>query len=528
MKYRQTEESFWSRYGVYLLVFIAMIPALIFRDFTPDNELRYVSIAAESIDDGTFVAFTNHGEPYADKPPLYMWICMLGYWLFGNNCLWFVSLFSVIPAFVITEVMSRWSAPVMPRRWQVTSRLMLLSSVLYLGLALTMRMDMLMAMFIVLSLRVFYRIYSGDERVSLRWLFPVYIFLALFTKGPYGILIPLVSTILFLALERKIKSIGRYWGWRTWTILIGLSVIWFGAVFLEGGTPYLDNLLVKQTVGRAVKSFTHDEPFYYYFITIWYSIAPWSFAVIGVIIASLCSRRIRKELSETERFFLTTAVATMVMLSMVSSKLAVYLLPAFPFIIYGGALLFRHYEKSGWLRISLLVPLVIFAILPFALPVVEKKNDEFITMWVVLAVSLLSVGSIMGIICMFSKTRYRISKAFGILGVSIFLFLFCGGMAIPDFNPQIGYKDMAGKALKFCPSASTPIYTYNVRRPENLDVYLGREIQELQRKEGEEFHFPTSGILLIRQKDLGTTTTPVAVSGKYAIVVLTPNFKIDE
>ena len=81
---------------------------MVLRDFTPSNELRYLSIADEASRDGRFFAFTNQGEPYADKPPLYLWIVMLGKTLFGGHRMWFLALFSFVPAMVILRTMDRW------------------------------------------------------------------------------------------------------------------------------------------------------------------------------------------------------------------------------------------------------------------------------------------------------------------------------------------------------------------------------------------------------------------------------------
>ena len=58
--------------AVMLLVLLCVAPVLLFRDFSPANELRYLSIADEALADGHWFAFSNHGEPYADKPPLYL------------------------------------------------------------------------------------------------------------------------------------------------------------------------------------------------------------------------------------------------------------------------------------------------------------------------------------------------------------------------------------------------------------------------------------------------------------------------
>lgn len=74
------------KYRLYILVLLAFVPLMLLRDVTPNNELRYLSIADEAIRNGTLFAFTNHGLPYADKPPLYFWLLMAGKALFGRHC----------------------------------------------------------------------------------------------------------------------------------------------------------------------------------------------------------------------------------------------------------------------------------------------------------------------------------------------------------------------------------------------------------------------------------------------------------
>lgn len=56
------------KYRVYILVLLAFVPLMLLRDVTPNNELRYLSIADEAIRNGMLFAFTNHGVPYADNP----------------------------------------------------------------------------------------------------------------------------------------------------------------------------------------------------------------------------------------------------------------------------------------------------------------------------------------------------------------------------------------------------------------------------------------------------------------------------
>lgn len=272
---------------------------------------------------------------------------MLGKYLLGGHYMWFLSLFSLIPAFVITKVMDKWISAEVNETSRLTGMWMMMSCGLFTGMAVVLRMDMLMCMFITLSLYTFYKMVRKEGNLrKLSYLFPVYIFFAVFSKGPVGILIPLVATIVFLLITGRIRDIGRYWGWKTWGILLTGCILWFGAVYWEGGNAYLNNLLFHQTIDRAVNSFHHEEPFYYYFISIWYSLLPWSLLLIGGIITALWKKMHRTEL---QTFFLTIIVVTFVMLSLISSKIAVYMLPAFPFLYtYRSLICHTLSGTAGW------------------------------------------------------------------------------------------------------------------------------------------------------------------------------------
>ena len=211
--------------AVFLFTIICLIPEMLMRDFTPSNELRYLSIADEALAGGNFFAFFNHGTAYADKPPLYLWIVMLCKTLTGGHSVFALTLFSILPAFVIVWLMDRWVMSKASVSDRMAMAMMLLTCVMFLGTAVVIRMDMLMCMFIALALFTFWRMYElridgepdgGDAEVYKKcsWLLPVWIFMALFTKGPVGLLVPPVSIAVFLIVKRKWRDIGKYLGLR--------------------------------------------------------------------------------------------------------------------------------------------------------------------------------------------------------------------------------------------------------------------------------------------------------------------------
>lgn len=499
----------------------ALLPVLLFRDFTPSNELRYLSIADEALRNHTFFTFTNHGLPYADKPPLYLWIVMLCKWLTGAHRMWLLALFSLVPAVVIIRTMDRWVADELDTEERSLARMILLTCGLFLGVAVTLRMDMLMCMFIVLSLRTFWRMMTEPKnRIKNQWLFPIYIFLAVFTKGPVGLLVPLCSTVVFLLLKKRIRQFFRYWGWRTWGVLLGGSFFWFVAVYAEGGKEYLNNLLFHQTIDRAVNSFHHEAPFYYYFISIWYSLLPWVFLIIGLMVASLRRGIVRSDL---QRFFLTVALTTFGLLSCISAKLQIYLLPAFPFMVYSAMMALTRFQQSRWLRITVAIPAFLFVlILPVLLYLILGQAMVHLNQVLIyIAAGALTTGGGYALYYLFVKP-HKWLKAIRLIATSLLFALFLGGWAMPQINDEIGYANLCHKALELSREKGLQnFYSWRVSRAENMDVYLHQPVQILSEEETSPDSISSPAVLMLRVKDLAHFPGKDArMVGDYAVVAL--------
>ena len=330
----------WGRVGLYLL---CLLPVLIFRPLTPTNELKYLAIADEALRDGHFWCMYLDGAIYADKPPFFLWIVMGCRQLLGCHCAAVLELFSLLPALAVMLLFGRWCSRYgsLSGRGVFYGELAMLLTAWFLGSAVVVRMDMLMTLFITLAFYTFWKIRSGDGRPADRWLFGLWVFLAVFSKGPVGFLMPFVCLLAYAAVARDWHSFGRVWGWRTWLVLALLCGLWWFFAWREGGSAYLQELLGRQTFGRAVNAFHHKEPFYYYLYTILYAAAPAIFFSLPVIARTLFNRHRRAEIEPLPRFFLIVFATFFVMMSAFSSKLQVYLLPGFGFLNYAAVLLLR-------------------------------------------------------------------------------------------------------------------------------------------------------------------------------------------
>lgn len=479
-------EHAWLRYFSYLIL---LSISYIFRDYTPSNELKYISIVDEALSNNTWFAFFNQGYIYADKPPLFFWLMMVSKLILGDHCFLVYGLFALLPAAGVMMVMDKWMRLECKDTDPLLSNVLLGTTMMFIGSALVIRMDMLMTMFIVLSLYTFFKMYKGVDKPRDKYLLPLYIFLALFSKGPMGLIIPILSIIAFLIYKRSFKSIGKYLGWKQWLILVTLCLGWFAMVYVEGGSEYLNNLLFKQTVGRGINSFHHKEPLYYYIPRFFYAFAPWSIFYIVVVIKSLHKKLIK---TDTERFFLVIFVVNFIMLSVVSSKLDIYMLPLYPFLAYLAAIALPRFgsrlgnssQKDGLIKWSLLIPAIVLA-LPLIVLIIEKTIYPVaeldiihlsISVWI--GVVLLFAGSAWGVVCII-KNRYDsgiISTAAGLL-----LLVFTASFGLEDFNRYIGYGEVAGDAMEYAREAGIEDYAYyEYHKFSNMDTYLGKRMEYIE------------------------------------------------
>ena len=472
---------------VFVFCAVCLLPMMAMRDFTPSNELRYLSIADEAIANGHLFAFYNQGIPYADKPPLYFWIVMLCRLLFGHHSCLALSMFSLIPAFAIVGIMDRWVMKGKSAMNRMSVAGMTLTCVMFLGTMVVLRMDMLMCLFIVLALWTFYRMYTGEgSRRQDSLTLPLWIFLALFTKGPVGLLMPPLAIAVFLAVKRDWKGFRKYLGLKTWGIIAALSAVWLTCVWLEGGLEYINNLLFKQTVGRAVNAFTHARPFWFYLVTILWCLAPYTLLLIGSFMASLLPVRKAgaEKVSDLEILFLCTIISTAAMLSSFSSKLPIYLVPVLPFCVYLFPTVLDRIGERGWMRwsvgifqILLLcagIATLLFLSGSVTIPAAASLQDEYSFAReapVVNAVILLTLANAMG--TWFLIKRKSVNIPVLLLSAGLFLAAFSASAVLRDLNPYIGYGSICSRVPE-----GTDVATIFLHRPENIDVYTGRQITD--------------------------------------------------
>jgi 4-amino-4-deoxy-L-arabinose transferase-like glycosyltransferase len=265
-------------------------------------------------------------------------------------------------------------------------------------------------------------------------------------------------------------------------------------------------------VNRAIDAFHHKRPFYYYFTSIWYILAPWSLFIAAIVVAAWRKRTISTSM---ERLFLAIAAVTMFMLSAFSSKVDVYLLPALPFFVALALLLFQKNSNYSYERWFLALPIGLITIASGAglvligNPIIDIPSHPFIYVAMVM-LFIAGVGSLYQLF-----KAQNINQCINTFGLGLLLTIFLGSFALPAINDKIGYEGICKVSEKLMEQSSEKkYYRYHVRRGENMDVYLKQSPIEIDDKNFDQFK-DIKGVLIYRTKDLkNSMDLQQIVSGK--------------
>jgi len=346
---------------------------------------------------------------------------------------------------------------------------------------------------------------DGEVKVQ-SYLLPIWIFMALFTKGPVGLMMPIIAILVFLASQKELKRVGRYLGWKTWLIILVPAFLWLYFAWKEGGDSYIQNLLFHQTVDRGLNAFHHKQPIWFYCQAIWYVLAPWSLLVVPMFVMSLA----KKSKDKVERLWVCTALTSFVMLSLVSSKLEVYLLPILPFVVYLYPLVQERVANKRWTKIALILPEVIFlvagvAALAFStgklwrlLPEIDIEPYLFVEDWNVrIAAAILVVGSLYSLMVTIKETGWERSVIH--LSATFLAMLFVASFSLPKANPIFGYKALSEEIQRAkAETGADRVNAIYIHRSENMQLYFGQEVKNYHADAEQLIKENPDGLLVVR------------------------------
>jgi len=344
------------------LVLLVGVPSLFTRDLWNPDEPRYMEVAREMVllDDYTIPHL--NGEVYSEKPPMFFWLTGL-LWRagLGYNSGRIVTIAAVCGTLLLTYVVA---CPWLGATGALLGSVFALTSFLVLQFTKIGVLDPLLMLFETTALVLGYAALTGKvKRVRLAWIgCYVAMGLGILTKGPVGALVPALILLTYGIVNRRNVKGGGWVHAAGAACLAAVVLAWLIPAIVQGGPEYTHRILVKQTVGRAVRSYSHRNPVYYYLLRLPIYFFPWSFVLPFAIASAL--RQWRREGESLPLFASLWVIVTFVFFSLISGKRANYVVPMAPAVGMLAAWYFsRAHDTKGWLKLGPKLITVAFVVL---------------------------------------------------------------------------------------------------------------------------------------------------------------------
>ena len=237
------------------------------------DEINFAESSREMIVSNNFFQVMVNFEPFHEKPPLYFWLQVISMKIFG------VSSFSArLPNAVLTIVFpvilfnigSRLKNKTFGWIWS----LIFLSGLLPNLYFRTGIIDPYFNLFIFLSIYFFFLsiTYNKIKNIFFSGLFSG---LAILAKGPVGLLLVLLSCIVYSLTTRKIISLKKIFIF-IFTVII-VSSPWYMIELVNKGPWFLIEFIQYQIELFSKPVAGHQQPVYYHFVVLLFGCIPFSF-----------------------------------------------------------------------------------------------------------------------------------------------------------------------------------------------------------------------------------------------------------
>ena len=291
------------------------------------DEPRYAQIAREMLETGQYIVPHLNGEIYSAKPPLFFWLMTLSARPEGDVSAMAARLPSVLAGLGLILLTYLFAARLFDPGTGLLAAGVLFCCEQFFSTTTSSHFDTILAFWTTLALLFFYIGYTRGKKGG-EYMLGAYAAMgaALLTKGPVGLIVPLASMLLFVMARKEFARIQDLHIGKGLFIAVGIIAAWLIPACIMGGEAYTQNILFKQTLGRTVESFAHQEPLYFYFIGFPIDFLPWSLFVPAAALYFWKYRSRNKDILLPLVWF----AFTFTMFTLVSGKRNLYLLPLYP------------------------------------------------------------------------------------------------------------------------------------------------------------------------------------------------------
>jgi 4-amino-4-deoxy-L-arabinose transferase-like glycosyltransferase len=338
---REAPASPRLRGGLLAAAAVLLLAGLDAVDLWAPDEPRYAQVAEElrSGEHGPagLVLLHLNGEPYTQKPPLWFWLAAGFGAPFGRVTELAARLPSALAGVALVALTAVLGARLLGAGAGLLGAALLLTTFEFAHLARRAQLDPLLALLETAALAAYVRLDRGlGRRTANLAALHAALGLAVLTKGPVGLLVPVLVMALHLAWERRLREIVRVLPPWALVLSLGPGLAWLAAALALAPPGTFGEAVGANVFGRFFAGTSHERPFYYYLYQFPVDALPWT--ALWPAVALAARRRVfvadparrDPERARAWRFLLAWLGASLLFFSLSAGKRGLYLLPAFP------------------------------------------------------------------------------------------------------------------------------------------------------------------------------------------------------
>lgn len=260
----------------WLMLLCILLPALLFglnqRPVYKIQEVRIAETAREMHASGDYVVPRLNGQLRLQKPPLPYWFTAASYHAFGVSAM-AARLPSVMFTLATACLLFAWLRSAGQLSAAISAALVLVTSFIALRYGRSAEADASLMFFISAASYLGYRMLHESRSTVLSCLFYLALGLAFLCKGPAGLAIPLLSTVITAITMKRGKALAGLASIPGLLLLAIFAFGWYGWILWK--MPKLAQQFLGKQLDETFISGNHMQPLWWYLQHICEFFLPW-------------------------------------------------------------------------------------------------------------------------------------------------------------------------------------------------------------------------------------------------------------
>jgi 4-amino-4-deoxy-L-arabinose transferase-like glycosyltransferase/membrane-associated phospholipid phosphatase len=516
-----------------IIVFVGLLFATTRSTLWGQDETRFSEATLEMVHSGNYLVPTFNGELRPDKPILIYWLMSLPVRIFGPTEL-ACRFFAPLAASIVCLLTYRLSFGFFGPGTGLLALVILATTPLLFIQGIAATTDAVLLALIVAAFFVFEAALRKGPKTANALGLGLLLGAALLTKGPVGLVIPILSIVAILTFGRRLSG--------SWIKYLLISVLLATGIFLAWGIPaneatggeFLRRGIGYHLVDRMSKPLeTHGGNFFlflpYYIPVVIIAFFPWILYLPAALSAVSGGRLGGKH---ARLFLLSWMIPTFLLMSFVSTKLPHYVLPIWPALSLAVAATIKAAEQKKlpshdlvWLSrgrwlfgVTGLFGATLLMVGPWFVPLFGIKLPGFepagpSLIWYIAGLGCVLLTMTLLTLKEYAAGRYRSTVGILTAGV-VAIIMIISILGVPMLERFKVAKPLA-EVIRNKTSANVPAVVYDYKEA-SLIFYIGRQrLKSLDTDEEVVAWAKQSqpGVLVISQKALARIEAKAALLG---------------